>query len=384
MVGVGVAFVACGEAESAPASCTDVELLVAASDYSSSVVCGAPGCVSSTQSTGADLGKDPQLAATNGHAFFLARDFDLVFEVDPACGTPKKNGRFSVHDLAPKDTATGEVRPANPHDAAIAPDGTVILPLYTAGRLAFVRNGVIESSLDLSGYDGDGNPQADAIRIVDVAGQAKAFVTLERLDDRDGLRSKQVSQMLRVDVATRTPEATIDLAGRNPFNPMAERGGLLYLAEPGNFDSDTDELAGIERFDTTTSTSQLLTRERDVGGSVAEIAIGDACGAAIVAGPEKDINPTWLVTFDPVSGKVLGGAPSSPRPAPILGPTPGYDLQGLAWRGNTLYVGDRRPGGSGYTVHVLEHAGDCNLAPTSRTIALPQRPVALRPAAGRR
>ena len=90
-----------------PRACKDVELIVAASDYSSSVVCGAPGCVAGPGTTGADLGADPQLATTNGRAFFLARDNDLLFEIDTACGTP--SARFSVHDLAPKDPATGEV-----------------------------------------------------------------------------------------------------------------------------------------------------------------------------------------------------------------------------------------------------------------------------------
>jgi hemoglobin-like flavoprotein len=57
-----------------------VELLVAASDYSSSRVCAAPGACKE----GTDLGKDPMLAETNGRAFFLARDNDLLFELDPA------------------------------------------------------------------------------------------------------------------------------------------------------------------------------------------------------------------------------------------------------------------------------------------------------------
>lgn len=346
---------------------------MAASDYSSSVVCGAPVCVAGPGTTGADLGADPQLAVTNGRAFYLARDNDLVFELDPRCGAAM--ARFSVHDLATRDPATGEVRPANPHDAAAAPDGTVVVPLFMAARLAFVKDGKVEGSVDLSPYDADRNPQADAVRIVNVDGVPKAFVTLERLDDKDGLRSNQPSQMLRVDVATRSVESAIDLAGRNPFNPMSELDGALYLAEPGSFDADDEELAGIERFDTTTSTTRLLVRERDLGGSVSEIAVTSGCGAAIVAGPQKDVNPTSLVTFDPKSGRVL-----TTHRTPALGPTSGYDLQGLAWRGHHLYVGDRRRSESGYAVHVLEDDGTCALTETGRTIGLPQRPVALRPA----
>jgi hypothetical protein len=361
----------------APTSCADVELIVAASDYSSSVLCGAPGCVAGPGTTGVDLGADPQLAMSNGRVFFLARDKDRVFEVDPACG--RASSYFSVGDLAPRDPRTGATSLANPHDAAAAPDGTVVIPLYSTPRLAFVKDGKLDGSIDLSSYDPDGNPQADAVRIVDVGGQAKAFVTLERLDDHDGLKSKQSSQMLRVDVASRAVEGAVELAGRNPFNAMPELDGALFLAEPGDFDEADDELAGVERFDTASSTSKLIVHERDLGGSVAEVAVASGCGVAIVAGPDKNVNPTKLVTFDPTSGRVLrGGAAGEP---PILGPTAGYDLQGLAWRDRTLYVGDRRLGGDGYPVHVLSDEGACNVADTGRTIALPQRPVALRGAA---
>jgi hypothetical protein len=166
-------------------------------------------------------------------------------------------------------------------------------------------------------------------------------------------------------------EAEIPLAGRNPFNPMQEADGALFLAEPGNFDTMHEDGAGIERFDVATSTTRLVVSEKELDGSVAEIAVAGGCGAAIVAGPEWGVNPTSVVTFDPVLGK-----PS----APVLGPTTGYDLQGLAWRGNTLFVGDRRPNGAGYVVHVLEREGaSCTLRDTGRTITLPQRPVALRP-----
>jgi hypothetical protein len=343
--------------------------------------------VRSKTSTGTDLGKDPQLTIDNGRAFYLARDNDLVFEVHPTCGVPIK--RVSVHDLAPKDPA----RPAKPHEDAATRDGnTLVVPLYNAARLAFLKKTsggewAIDTTLDLSRFDSaDGNPQADAVRIVDVGGVEKAFVTLERLDDRDGLRSKQPSQMLRVDVATRTIEATIELAGRNPFNPMAVLNGALFLAEPGNFNAADDDLAGIEKFDTATSTTRLFVKEKDLGGSVAEIAVTKGCGVAIVAGPDA-ANPTSLATFDPETGALLSGAVlsssgSGAGAGAVLGPTPGYDLQGLAWKdGTTLYVGDRRAGGDGYTVHVLAKEGDsCTLKDSGRTITLPQRPVALRAA----
>lgn len=342
------------------------ELIVAASDYSQSgsVVCGAPCC---TRSAGAaDLGDDPALALSNGRAFYLSRTGvagDVLFELDPRTGRPTTK-IVGLHDLAPPGNT------ANPHDAAAAADGTIFVPLYTVPRLAFLKDGAVTGSLDLSSYDPDGNPQADAIRIVG----DKAYLTLERLDDGAALASTRPSQMLRIDVATRAVEATIELEGRNPFGAMAELGSALYLAEPGNFNSAGDERAGIERFDTATSTTRLLVRETALGGSVAEVAVTDGCGVAIVAGPEDGVNPTRVVTFDPTTGAVLGT---------IFGPTPGYDLQGLAWRGTTLYLGDRRTAADGtWPVHVFERGAGCALALSSRTIPLPQRPVALRPTSG--
>lgn len=351
-----VLIVACGSSEDAPATTGSAELLVAASDYSSSQVCAAPGGCR----TGADLGKDPMLATSNGRAFFVARDKDLLIELDPVSAVPF--ARTSVH--------LGGAQVSNPHDVAAAKDGTLLVPLYNLARIAIVKDGKVDpTSIDLSSYDADGNPEADAIRIVDVGGVEKAFVTLERLTfENNALVSKQTSQMLRIDVATRTVEAAVDLAGRNPFNPMSLAGGALYMAEPGNFDAAKEDGAGIERFDIATSTTRLVVPEKDLDGSVAEVAVDGECGAAIVAGPEKTVNPTSVITFHARDGK-----PS----ATVLGPTPGYDLQGLAWRGNALYVGDRRE----LSVHVFERDGaSCAVRDTGRTIPLSQRPVALRPA----
>ncbi len=356
------ALVACGSDQKAPAAaCPPREVVVAASDYSSSDVGGAPAAFGDFAS-GIDLGKDPALAASAGRVFFLSRDEDLVFELDPSCGTPI--GRFSVDALAPTQPAK---RPANPHDLAVAPDGSLWVALYDVGTIAIVNGGAIAGTLDVSRFDADGNPQAESIRILD----GKAYVALERLDDNDFPKSKQPSQMLRVDVATRAVEAAIDLEGRDPFGAMSEEGGALYLAEPGSFDAADDTAAGIERFDTKTGTTALLVHERDLGGSVAEVAVTDGCGAAIVAGPQKDVNPTTLVSFDPTTGRITAAA--------VLGPTPGYDLQGLAWRDGTLYVGDRRADAGGYRVHVFDRGDGCILH-ESRSFDLPQRPVALRPA----
>ena len=193
---VGVACGNDGSGASTSGSCAATELVVAASDYQSSVLCGAPGCVESAKTTGKTLGADPMLASSNGKAFYLVRDDNALIELDPQCGTPVR-----LVSLFPLAGAAGQT---NPHDVAVAADGTEFVALYNVPKLAFVKNGALDGSLDLSSYDADGNPQADSIAIVDVGGVSKAFVALERLDDHDGLKSKQTSQMLRVDVATRT------------------------------------------------------------------------------------------------------------------------------------------------------------------------------------
>src|SRR5687767_7604027 len=110
-LGLMLQLPACSSSDESPPASGSAELVVAASDYSSSQVCAAPGGCRS----GADLGKDPMLATSNGRTFFVARDKDLVIELDPVSAVPF--ARTSVHV---------EGSPiANPHDVAAAKDGTL-------------------------------------------------------------------------------------------------------------------------------------------------------------------------------------------------------------------------------------------------------------------
>jgi hypothetical protein len=334
-----------------------------ASDYVLSSATGAfaaSGAISST--TGVDLGSDLVLATSRGRAFALARDQDLVFPLDPRCGA--LGARFSVHDAS----HTGS---SDPQDVAAASDGSLWIPLYDVPTLLVLdpTGATVTDRIDLSPYDGDGNPQASAIAIADTPSGEKAFVALQRLTGA-GLRSDQPSWMLRVDVKTRKVETHVALAGRNPFGMRAE-GAALWLSEPGNFDTSGEPLAGVERFDTVTSTSALLAREADLGGSVAEVAVNGSCGVAIVAAPTQ-VNATSLVTFDATTGAVVTPVASSPLA------TDGFDLQGLDWVGGALLAGDRRRLSAGYPVHAFDVA-DCVLherAPVALYLPLP--PVALR------
>ena len=358
---------ACGSSASAPSQCTDAQALVAASDYSSSAVGALSADGREALRAAADLGGDPALAVSRGRAFFVARDQDAVFEIDPRCGAPK--AKYSTHDPAHKGSS-------NPQDVAVAPDGALWVPRYNVPSIAVLdASGAIVRAIDLSPFDEvDANPNASGIVIADVGGAAKAFVTLERLDDANGLRSTRPSAMLRVDVATAQVEAMITLLGRNPFGSY-EYDGAIHLAEPGNFDALDEANAGIERFDIATSTSRMLVGERDLGGSVARVAVTSGCGAAIVA-DASTANKTALVTFDPDAGRVL-----APASAPVMA-TDGFDLSTLVWLtagGETLLlVGDRRATSGGYAVHVFERTGACALRERSAPVILSQKPVALR------
>ena len=145
------------------------------------------------------------------------------------------------------------------------------IPLFQVPAILVVSPSGSVATIDLSSYDGDGNPDATAIAIVDTPGGEKAFVALARLNPYP--TSVQPSFMLRIDVATATVEATVVLAGRNPFGTMQNDGGILWLAEPGNFDDEAEPDAGVERFDTSTSTTALFARETGLGGSVAEVSV---------------------------------------------------------------------------------------------------------------
>jgi hypothetical protein len=255
---------------------------------------------------------------------------------------------------------------------AVASDGSLWVPLYDVPSLLVLSpSGEVTSTIDLSSYDPDGNPDASAIAIVDTPAGEKAFVALERLDNANDYVSDQPSFMLRIDVASANVEATIVLAGRNPF-AMENDGGILWLAEPGNFSDATETDAGIERFDTSTSTSMLIATEPQLGGSVAEVSVSSGCGVAIVADAVTNVNATSLVTFDPTSGAVLDDASSSPLP------TDGFDLEGLAWIGSAVAIGDRRRASDGFPVHVFDAAAACVLTERDDTVFLPLPPVGVR------
>ncbi|HEY2510370.1 MAG TPA: hypothetical protein VGI39_05930 [Polyangiaceae bacterium] len=353
---------------SPPASC-NADALVVVSDYTSSGVGHLALDGTGFLQFGTDLAADPMLATSAGRAFFLARDLGKIYELDPHCGTPTGTV-FNANDAAHQGSA-------NPQDVAVAPDGSLWIPRYNVPSvLQLSAKGDPVRSIDLSPYAPDmTNPDATAIDIEMVSGQPKAFVTLERLDNSQPIPvpyPDKPSQILRIDVTSGQVEGTTDLVGRNPFGGIVSYGGALWLAEPGDFASATEMLAGIERFDPQTATSALRVKETDLGGSVSEVAVTGGCGAAIVADASAN-NLTSLVTFDPQSGAVLANASS-----PVFGPTSGFNLEGMLWVGNVLLVGDRGGSGGQYAVHAFDLTAPCSLKVRTDTIFLKQAPIALR------
>ena len=265
-------------------TCAAADLIVAMSDGTSSAVAGVREGSPLQLFQGADFGGDPALAMSGSRAFLIARTLDTIFELNPAGACPERK-----IPLPPINGVTGST---NPWDVAALPDGTLFVPRYNRGTLAVVRaDGSLEEDIDLSGYDIDGNPEPSATRLITLNGRPKLFVALERLERQSNnfLLPVRESWMLRIDAPTRSVEATIPLAGRNPFNAIVESENVFFLAEPGDFQQIGEPFAGIERFDPVASTTALFVSESDLGGSASEVAVMGECGAAIVAKDRKSV-----------------------------------------------------------------------------------------------
>ena len=178
--------------------------------------------------------------------------------------------------------------------------------------------------------------------------------------------------MLRIDVATPDGEAIIELAGRNPLQrdgPARQRAVPLRAEQHGRRGR---ELGGIRRFDTMTSTAQLLVRERDVGGASPDRGHPDGCGAAIVvASPGEPERPRRSTR---PRARVLStfAAPCSVPPR----------LTSRDWSGGTakLYVGDRRRASNGKVSGARARVDRGMRFETPAIRRSPQPPVGLRAA----
>ena len=185
---------------------------------------------------------------SGGQAFYVARDEDTVFALGTQCGNP--NHELNVHP-------PGTTGSADPQDVGVASDGSLWVPLYPDFPPSWccLRAAPSCTRLTCRPTTPMAIPTPPRSPTANTPAGEKAFVPLERLTWNGGSsQSEQPSLMLRIDVATATVEAQIELAGRNPFGMVLD-GSILWLAEPGEsldggFASTTDAFGGIvERFD---------------------------------------------------------------------------------------------------------------------------------------
>jgi hypothetical protein len=343
------------------AACPDVFALVAASTTYESGGLGAiaTNACETTFASGLELGGDPALASSNGHTFWVDREGANIYPLDE-CGGP-----HGVIALSTDSTVL-----LDPQDVAVDSSCALWIPYYYVPRLEQRgADGSLQSTIDLSSYDSDGNPNASSASVVTTSRGEELFVTLENLDTEEMPMPEAFSQMLVVDVATAKPVDVVKLAGKNPFGLTKVAGAHLYLAEPGSFFLSGEAAAGVERFDPETHTGALVATESALGGSVVEVAVSEdeTCAAAIIAEPSM-VNRTSLVQFDLASGQVT---------ATLLPETPGFDLDGVSWvQGDTrLLVGDRSGDGP-YAVHAFSRGSGCALTLEPDGIFLPQAPLA--------
>ncbi len=345
--GLSALLASCGEEKPEVVPCVPPELILALSDASSSGFVGRTLDGGSRASYGIELGRDVVLAESGDRHFLVARLEDRVFPVDLACGT--LTAPFSTKP----STGLG-----NPQDVAVSASGSRWVSLFDTPRVLEVNEaGTTLGDVDLSAFDDDGNPNASGLTVVSSDGVERLLVALERLENRatdpnDYLQSTRPSHLVEIDPSQRIVTRDRPLAGRNPFGPFVRNGESLFVATLGSVRYDDEIDAGIVRIDPNTLDSRLLASERALGGSVGAVAFSGGCGAAIVLGPSP-ANPTSLVLFDALSGEIRMGKVTSPLKSDQ------FSLTALAFRGSSLFVGDKRKSERGYPLDRLTIAGDC-------------------------
>jgi len=355
---LGAFVTACGS-ESTPCDTSTTSAFYVATDENSATSIGSLPLDGAPPSSRNVMSKDPALAWSHDRRFVIQRDLDALFESD-ACGD-------ALLQLSAR--AAGEAGPVNPQDVAVAPDGSIWIARFgvvgetTAPASIYIPNASPESTtIDLSSFDSDGNPDASSIRILGT----NAFVTLERLQNEE---PTQDAIMAIIDTSTLKLATNVTLKGRNPFGLMKEENGMLWIAAPGSFSDAAETNAGVEVFDTSAMTSSLVVTEATLGASVVEVAPSSdgTCAAAILA-DATTANSTSLVSFpvDPTT-HAAGGVTT------LIAPTGNFDLRGLFWTQNgTLLVADDRPTQSGFPIHVFSNQS-CTLtkAPDLALVGLP-------------
>lgn len=265
-----------------------------------------PGTHRRVRTEGLLLGADMQLrrlvdSAGVERLFTIHSDQGVVVERNREGQTIERHEVF--------DKARGPSS-ANPLDVAIARDGALWITRH-GERSLVVIDGKGQSTVDLSAFaDDDGVPDMSAIAIV----EDTAYVALRRLEKGFGTR-KNVSQIVAIDVKSRTPSHFVDLPVKDPGAEFLRRGNTLWISciggplmkdALGNPDPDTN--AGLVRVDLAARTATVALSAAAAKGFVTAFDLTDVAGFAIVAEFGGD-NPTSVVRFDPVAGTLLDATP---------------------------------------------------------------------------
>lgn len=309
-----------GEHATAPA-CERVEVYALYSDYQSARVGGVTSDARAIDVGGVDLGADVALASSNGRSYLLARDFDNLFELQPACGFPAQ--RSSLRSQA------SDV-PLNPQSVARDDDGGLWIANYSSIPLLHLSADGKRTPVTVSDVDDDGNPQATFVHTT-AHGQLVAWFA--RLDDRHYPAPKGPARIVYLDTQTGAEQKRVDTAGWNLFGMLDVHERDAYAAAPGSFQNAGETHAGIEHLRIDEGVSSLLVDEVFLGGSPTAVRIDDGCAAVIVV-DATEASHSQLVSFsisDPAATRAVA-----------VQSTKGYDLIGLAWANGQLYLGDRQ------------------------------------------
>jgi len=286
------------------------------------------------------LGADPSLSSGSGGPMVCVRDQGLVHALDPS--TLAITRTWVAYDEAEPtfELATGGKAkgPHNPHDADVDAEGRLWVARFEQPTLGVVgADGAFVAKVDLSAFaDVDGLPEVEAVRVVG----DRVHAALERLDRRTW-KPAESGVVVTIDVASREILGSIDLGGLNPFGRMKPApwdlsGATVGIALPGDFFA-IDEGNAAVIVDLSAGVVTGIADESELGGSIAEIALGAPDEAyAIVAGPEIQ-NPTRLVRLDP-TGKTPPRVLADTRSG---GGDGAYDYAGLAVIGDFVLLGDR-------------------------------------------
>lgn len=321
------------------------------------------------------LGADQNLLAAHGRPFVGVNDNGALFGVDVAGLALKRPALDAYADGATSWTAHGiygvDVDAAN----------NLWVSRDDVSSLVILRpDGKVEDTVDLSALDTKyGNPRMNGVLVQGpYAYVALGFLPTPVTDEAD--RNGGIAE-----IATAAPHdvtRVIDLVGHNPVHALVPTGdpGVVLVATPGRHDELSDD-DGIDRvwLDGSRPTEQLA-REKELGGSVEEVAWGGEHEVyAITLGEEPGLNPTRLVVFDP-------SQPAGPSRIHELAKAPWFDdpvngaayvHSGLALTRDHVLVGDHTPGAP--KIRVFSRATGKQVAAIPTTVGAPWSLLALAP-----